>query len=210
MRLTAVPFSVHPCLFGVIQEHCWVPKPALKQICTNYSSDHLSPGNYSPGWLFLWCSEIHRPCLKQSLWGSQLGGLSTLKLNKCFNWICCLQHQVPALLLFHCSYFSVTKKASQDLWCVRLWEEHGVGNEYLSETTDDKWEIPHFFHLWKSWFFTVVTVSISLNFLEFFFNTVSTFLQCLSFLCSALSGAQSNLISTREKSKFRAYRKYFS
>lgn len=137
--------QLYPCLFGVIQGHCWKSKPALKQMWTNYSSDHLSPGIYSCGWHFLWYSEIHGPCLKQSLWGFQLGGLTTLRLNKCFNWICCLQHQIPALLPFHCSHFSVTKKASQDLRCVRLWEEHGVGKEYLSEGTDDKKEKPQCF-----------------------------------------------------------------
>lgn len=138
VSLTYCSPQLHPCLSGEIQGHCWISKPALKQIWTNYSSDHLSPGNYSHRWLFLWYSEIHRPCLKQSLWGSQLGGLSTSKWNKCFSWICYLQHPIPALLPFHCSYISVTTKASQDLRHVRLWEEHGVGKEYLPVTTYDK------------------------------------------------------------------------
>lgn len=77
-------------------------------------------------------------CLKSALHGSLLGGLSTLKLNNCFNCICPLQHEMPSLLPFHCHYFSVPQKSSQDSRSVKLWAEHRIGKESLPVTDDGR------------------------------------------------------------------------
>lgn len=73
---------------------------------------------------------------------------------------------MPALLPFHCYYFGAAKKPNKDSRSVRLREEHDMGKELLSATTDDREKL--LLLMWRS-------VSIVFSVLKLFFITVSTF-----------------------------------
>lgn len=105
---------------------------------------------------------------------------------------------MPALLPFHCYYFGVAKKPSQDSRSVRLREEHEIGKELLSVTTDDRRE--------KTLLLMLRSVLIVFNVVKLSFTTVSTSYHYNIFLflpvfCIKLYSIQpqSNLICTRKK-----------
>lgn len=90
---------------------------------------------------------------------------------------------MPASLPFHCYYFSVPKKYSQDSRSVRLWEEDGIGKEHLPVMTDDRREKTPMSYSHEGLNF----LPFEFSFLKPFFTTASTFrpLQYPPFLCSA-------------------------